>query len=55
MSRYEEHALRQVDLLMIFSLGAKQRTQNHFQELLHRADARLQVRGVMKVIVVEGN
>ncbi|PVI04683.1 O-methyltransferas-like protein [Periconia macrospinosa] len=42
-SRFEEHALRQVDLLMMFSLGAKQRTQGEFEELLKRADPRLQV------------
>lgn len=40
-SRYEEHMLRQVDMLVMVSLGAKQRTLREFQRLMHEADPRL--------------
>ena len=43
-TRFEEHVIRQIDLLMMFSLGAKQRTVIEFQRLLKRADARFEVR-----------
>ena len=43
-SRYQEHAFRQVDIMMLVALGAKQRTEKEFAELLARADARLKVR-----------
>lgn len=41
----------------MFSLGARQRAHDHFQDLLHmhRVDARLRVCDVIKVIAVEGN
>lgn len=42
-SRYEEHMLRQVDMLVMVSLGAKQRTLKEFQQLMHDADPRLQI------------
>ncbi|KAF1948504.1 O-methyltransferas-like protein [Byssothecium circinans] len=42
-TRWDEHVIRQVDLLMMFSLGAKQRTEKEFQDLLHRADPRLNI------------
>jgi hypothetical protein len=42
-SRFDEHVTRQVDLHMMFSFGAKQRTEAEFQTLLTRADPRLEV------------
>ncbi|KAL6702554.1 hypothetical protein ACN47E_001551 [Coniothyrium glycines] len=42
-SRYEEHMMRQVDMLVMVSLGSKQRTLRDFQLLLHEADSRLQI------------
>jgi hypothetical protein len=42
-TRYEEHSLRQVDMLVMVSLGAKQRTLKEFQQLMHKADPRLQI------------
>lgn len=42
-TRYEEHSLRQVDMLVMVALGAKQRTQAEFQKLLHAADPRLEI------------
>jgi predicted O-methyltransferase YrrM len=42
-SRFEEHVIRQIDLLMMFSLGAKQRSEAEFKQLLKRADPRLEV------------
>ncbi|KAF2473020.1 sterigmatocystin 8-O-methyltransferase precursor [Lindgomyces ingoldianus] len=43
LSRYEEHSLRQVDMLVMVALGAKQRTQAEFQDLLHQADPCLEI------------
>jgi hypothetical protein len=62
-SRYEEHLLRQVDMLVMVSLGAKQRTLKEFQRLIHEADPRLQIvrvygngsMGLIEVHLVEIN
>ena len=62
-SRYEEHLLRQVDMLVMVSLGAKQRTLKEFQQLVHEADPRLQIvriygtgsMGLLEVRLVQGN
>jgi hypothetical protein len=40
-SRFAEHNLRQVDIMMHIALGAKQRTEEEFTQLLHEADTRL--------------
>lgn len=42
-TRYEEHGLRQVDIMMLVALGAKQRTEAEFGHLLKQADNRLKV------------
>lgn len=42
-SRFEEHSLRQVDMMMLVALGAKQRTEAEFTELLKQADIRYRV------------
>lgn len=42
-SRYQEQLTRQVDIMMLVALRAKQRTEKQFGELLHRADARFKV------------
>ena len=42
-SRFEEHRLRQVDIMMMTVLGSKQRTVTEFAELLQQADKRLKV------------
>lgn len=62
-SRYEEHSLRQVDMLVMVALGAKQRTLKEFQRLMHEADPRLQIvrvygdgsMGLLEVHLVEIN
>lgn len=43
VARFEEHGVRQVDLMMLVALGAKQRTEAEFKQLLERADERFQV------------
>lgn len=43
MTRHEEHHLRQVDICMMVTLGAKQRTENEFENLLTQADPRLKI------------
>lgn len=43
VSRYEEHNLRQMDIMMMIALGAKQRSERDFKDLLAKADPRLQV------------
>lgn len=42
----EERSLRQLDMLMLISLGAKQRTLAEFEELLKQADPRFKIRAV---------
>ena len=42
-TRHEEHHLRQVDICMMVTLGAKPRTEKEFRRLLKQADARLEV------------
>ena len=42
-TRYEEHHLRQVDFCMLVALGAKQRTEQEFRDLLKEADPRLDI------------
>jgi hypothetical protein len=46
VSAYEERALRQMDMLMMVGLGAKQRSRREFVELLKRADERFVVKRV---------
>lgn len=43
-TRYVNHHLRQVDLTMMITLGAKQRTAREFENLLKQADERFEVR-----------
>ena len=43
MGRAEEHDLRQMDLLMLVVLGAKQRTEKEFRTLVKEADPRFEV------------
>ncbi len=43
MSRFQEHRLRQIDIMMMGALGSKQRTKAEFSALLKRADARFRV------------
>jgi hypothetical protein len=42
-TRYHDHRVRQIDIMMMLMLGAKQRTQEQFQHLLTEADPRLKV------------
>ncbi|KAH7136181.1 S-adenosyl-L-methionine-dependent methyltransferase [Dendryphion nanum] len=42
-TRYEEHHLRQVDFCMLVVLGAKQRSEEDFVELLKEADSRFKI------------
>lgn len=42
-TRFEEHGLRQLDIAMLVLLGAKQRTAREFEQLLEKADERLNV------------
>jgi hypothetical protein len=42
-SRFEEHSLRQVDMMMFVALGAKQRTEKEFETVLLNADKRFKV------------
>jgi hypothetical protein len=42
-TRFEEHGLRQLDMMMLVALGAKQRTQAEFRHLLEVADSRYEV------------
>ena len=44
VTRYEEHALRQMDIMMLVALGAKQRTEAEFRSILKQADPRFKVR-----------
>jgi hypothetical protein len=43
---HEERLLRQMDILMMVGLGAKQRTKAEFEELLRQADPRYEVKSV---------
>lgn len=43
MTPVEEHELRRMDLAMLVVLGAKQRTEKEFRELVKRADPRFEV------------
>ena len=43
LTRDEEHHLRQVDICMMVTLGAKQRTEKEFKMLLTQADRRLKI------------
>ncbi|KAF2180126.1 S-adenosyl-L-methionine-dependent methyltransferase [Zopfia rhizophila CBS 207.26] len=40
---FQEHGLRQMDMLMLVALGAKQRTEEEFRQLLERADERFEI------------
>ena len=42
-TRYVDHHLRQVDLTMMVTLGAKQRTAREFENLLKQANERFEV------------
>lgn len=42
-SRYHENRMRQVDIMMMLVLGAKQRTEEQFRRLLQDADPRFMV------------
>lgn len=42
-SRYHDNRMRQVDIMMMLVLGAKQRTEEQFRTLLYDADSRLKV------------
>jgi hypothetical protein len=42
-SRFDEHRLRQIDIMMMTVLGSKQRTESEFAALLQQADSRLKV------------
>ena len=44
VTRFEEHTLRQMDLNMLVVMGAKQRTEKEFRELIKEADKRFEVR-----------
>ena len=44
--RGEERAVRQIDMIMLVSFGAKQRTKVEFEVLLKEADPRYQLRNV---------
>ncbi|KAF2275382.1 S-adenosyl-L-methionine-dependent methyltransferase [Westerdykella ornata] len=48
VTRYEEHHLRQVDFCMMVALGAKQRSEKEFLNLLKSADDRFEVRRVCR-------
>ncbi|KAH7396877.1 hypothetical protein DE146DRAFT_658009 [Phaeosphaeria sp. MPI-PUGE-AT-0046c] len=47
-SRFEEHCLRQVDMMMMTVLGSKQRTITEFAELLWQSNKRLKIHRVRK-------
>lgn len=42
-SRYHDNRMRQVDVMMMLVLGAKQRTEQEFRHLLSEADPRYKV------------
>ncbi|KAL6710124.1 hypothetical protein ACN47E_009915 [Coniothyrium glycines] len=45
-SRYHDNRMRQVDIMMMLVLGAKQRTEEQFTRLLQDADPRLKVKTI---------
>ncbi|KAF1850335.1 O-methyltransferas-like protein [Cucurbitaria berberidis CBS 394.84] len=45
-SRYHDNRMRQVDIMMMLVLGAKQRTEEQFRTLLSDADSRLKIRAI---------
>ncbi|KID82224.1 O-methyltransferase, family 2 [Metarhizium guizhouense ARSEF 977] len=56
--KVEEHLLRQLDMAMLNSYAAKQRTLKEFTKLLHEADPRLEVvnvhgKGIMGLLEVQ--
>ena len=51
-SRYHDNRMRQVDIMMMLVLGAKQRTEEQFRQLLSDADARLKVSGICPSVFV---
>lgn len=48
VSKYEEHHLRQVDFCMMVALGAKQRSQLEFDQVLKTADKRFKIVNVWR-------
>jgi hypothetical protein len=48
VSKFEEHHLRQVDLCMMVTLGAKQRSEKEWERLFKVVDERLEVRRVCR-------
>ncbi|KAH9876418.1 hypothetical protein J1614_003549 [Plenodomus biglobosus] len=45
-SRYHDNRMRQVDIMMMLVLGAKQRTEEQFRRLLSDADPRLKIKAI---------
>ncbi|CAO2658327.1 Nn.00g060500.m01.CDS01 [Neocucurbitaria sp. VM-36] len=45
-SRYHDNRMRQVDIMMLLVLGAKQRTEEQFRRLLSDADSRFKIRAI---------
>ncbi|KAH7381319.1 O-methyltransferase-like protein [Phaeosphaeria sp. MPI-PUGE-AT-0046c] len=45
-SRYHDNRMRQVDIMMMLVLGAKQRTEQEFRHLLSEADARYKIKAI---------
>ena len=48
VTNFEEHKLRQVDICMMVTLGAKQRSERHWKRLIKEANKRLKVVKVSK-------
>lgn len=46
VSRQKEREMRQADMVMLVSFGAKQRTRGEFKTLLQKADPRYEIRRV---------
>ncbi|CAG5142223.1 uncharacterized protein ALTATR162_LOCUS1110 [Alternaria atra] len=45
-SRYQDNRMRQVDIMMMLVLGAKQRSEEQFRRLLSDADPRLKIKAI---------
>ncbi|CBX98991.1 hypothetical protein IAQ61_001269 [Plenodomus lingam] len=45
-SKYHDNRMRQVDIMMMLVLGAKQRTEEQFRSLLSDADPRLKIKAI---------
>lgn len=45
-SLYQENRMRQVDIMMMIALGAKQRSEEQFRRLLSDADARFKIKNI---------